>query len=40
MWNSAIFLHYLRRPYLIEGADITLGLSVAAMAHAMVPGLA
>ncbi len=39
MWNSAIFLHYLRSPYLIEGAGVTLGLSVAAMVLGLACGL-
>ena len=40
MWDWDAFLHYLHSPYLLKGAAISLGLSVAAMALGLVCGLA
>lgn len=39
MWDWAAFLHYLHSWYLIRGAGVTLGLSVAAMAVGLCCGL-
>ena len=39
MWDWGAFLHYLHSPYLLKGAAVTLGLSVAAMALGLVCGL-
>ncbi|MGH7068532.1 MAG: amino acid ABC transporter permease [Acetobacteraceae bacterium] len=39
MWNWSVFLHYLHSTYLIEGAGVTLGLSVAAMVLGLACGL-
>lgn len=39
MWDWTVFLHYLQSSYLLRGALITLGLSVAAMALGLVCGL-
>ena len=39
MWDWAAFLHYLHSGYLIRGAGVTLGLSVAAMAVGLCCGL-
>lgn len=40
MWNWPTFLHYLHSTYLLEGAAVTLGLSIAAMALGLACGLA
>lgn len=40
MWDWGAFFHYLHSPYLLKGAAVTLGLSVAAMALGLVCGLA
>lgn len=39
MWDWGAFLHYLHSPYLLQGAGISLALSVAAMAVGLVMGL-
>jgi polar amino acid transport system permease protein len=40
MWDWGAFFHYLHSPYLIEGAGISLGLSVGAMVIGLACGLA
>ena len=40
MWDWDAFLHYLHSPYLLRGAAVSLGLSVAAMVLGLVCGLA
>jgi polar amino acid transport system permease protein len=40
MWDWSTFFHYLHSLYLIEGAGVSLGLSVGAMAIGLVCGLA
>ena len=40
MWDWSTFFHYLHSPYLIEGAGISLALSVGAMVIGLVCGLA
>jgi len=39
MWNWDTFLHYLQSAYLIEGAAVTLALSIAAMLLGLACGL-
>jgi len=39
MWDWSSFLHYLHSAYLIRGAGITLGLSIAAMLLGLICGL-
>jgi polar amino acid transport system permease protein len=39
MWDWTTFFHYLHSPYLIEGAGISLGISVGAMAIGLVCGM-
>ena len=40
MWDWSAFLHYLHSEYLLIGAGVTLGLSVASLALGLVCGLA
>ena len=39
MWDWGAFFHYLHSPYLLKGAAVTLGLSVAAMAVGLRSGV-
>ena len=39
MWDWAAFFHYLQSPFLLEGAAITLAISVASIALGLVCGL-